>query len=127
MRVANRKSAGFTLVEALAALAFLAIVIPVAVEGLSVASRAAQVAIRKSEAVRVADRMLAELLVTGQWKRSSGGSVREGDQDYRWKVESQAWEKDTLKLVTLQVTYAVRNQDCDIRVSTLLDPDQDQQ
>ena len=79
------------------------------------------------EAVRVADRMLAELLVTGQWKRSSGGSVREGDQDYRWMVESQAWEKDTLKLVTLQVTYAVRNQDYDIRVSTLLDPDQDQQ
>jgi type II secretory pathway pseudopilin PulG len=120
---AKRSRAAFTLVEALAALAFLAIVIPVAVEGLRVASLAGQMALRKTEAARVADRMLGELIATGQWKQGSSGTVREGVREFRWKVQSQAWDKDALKLVTVQVTYAVQNQDYDLSVSTLLDPD----
>ena len=49
----KRRHAGFTLVEVLAALLFMAIVIPVAVEGLRIASLAGQVAQRKSVAARV--------------------------------------------------------------------------
>ena len=118
------KAAGFTLVEAIAAMAFLAIVIPVAVQGLQIASRAGTVALRKSEAVRVADHLLGEMVATGQWKLSGGGTVREGTHEYRWKVDSRAWEKDALKLVSLQVVYSVQNRDYDVRVSTLLDPNQ---
>ena len=80
------KAAGFTLVEAIAAMAFLAIVIPVAIQGLQIASRAGTVALRKSEAVRVADHMLGEMVATGQWKQSGGGTVREGIHEYRWKM-----------------------------------------
>ncbi len=103
---------------------FLAIVIPVAVQGLQIASRAGTVALRKSEAVHVADHLLGEMVATGQWKLSGGGTVREGIHEYRWKVESRAWEKDALKLVSLQVVYSVQNRDYDVRVSTLLDPNQ---
>ena len=57
-RTANR--AGFTLAEVLAALVFMAIVVPVAVEGLRVANLAGQVGQRKTVAARVADRVLNE-------------------------------------------------------------------
>jgi len=61
---ATPHTAGFTLAEVLAALMFLAIVIPTAVEALHVASLAGEVAAGKSEAARVADRVLNESIVT---------------------------------------------------------------
>jgi type II secretory pathway pseudopilin PulG len=62
----KRSASAFTLVEVLAALAFMAIVIPVAVEGLRVANLAGQVGQRRAVAARIADRILNELFVTGQ-------------------------------------------------------------
>src|ERR1035438_10887635 len=71
MKGARRRSAaGFTLAEVLAALLFMAIVIPAAIEGLHIASRAGTVATRKGEAARVAQRVLAENLVTTNWSQS---------------------------------------------------------
>src|ERR1019366_4127245 len=56
-RITHHASA-FTLAEVLAALLFLAIVIPTAVEALHIASLAGEVAARKGAAARVADRIL---------------------------------------------------------------------
>ena len=49
---ANTRQAGFTLAEVLAALVFMAIVIPAAVHGLRLAGMAGEVAQRKTVAVR---------------------------------------------------------------------------
>src|SRR5438128_966804 len=49
-------TSAFTLAEVLASLVFMAILIPVALEGLHIASRAGEVAARKSEAALVAER-----------------------------------------------------------------------
>jgi type II secretory pathway pseudopilin PulG len=118
----DRRRAGFTLAEALAAMAFLAIVIPVAVHALQVASLAGQVAERKSVAARLADRLLNELIVTGQWKQStSSGTVEEGPRQFRWNLQNQSWDKDSLRLLTMQVTYQVQGRDYDVRLSTLAD------
>jgi len=57
LRPAGPASA-FTLAEVLAALLFMAIVIPVAIEGMHIASLAGTVAARKGEAARVAQRLL---------------------------------------------------------------------
>ena len=117
--------AGFTLVEALAALTFLAIVIPVAVHAIQIASRASQVAERKVVAARVADRLLGELIATGQWKQSAAsGSTEEGTRQFRWQLRSESWQKDALRLLTLQVNYAVQGQDYEVHVSTLVDGNQ---
>lgn len=122
-RVAGRASSGgFTLVEVLAALLFMAIVIPVAVEGLRIASRAGLVAERKAVAARIADRLLNELLVTGQWQSGlSSGTLREGPNEYRWDLVVDPWELGVLQLLTLQVTYLVQNQEYEVRLSTLAD------
>src|SRR6478735_6417980 len=60
----RRLQAGFTLAEVLAALLFMAIVIPVAVQGLRIASRAGSLSERKAIAARLADSKLNELVVT---------------------------------------------------------------
>lgn len=109
--------------EVLAALMFLAIVIPVAVQALRVASLAGQVGDRKVVAARVADRVLNELLVTGQWQRSAqNGVAREALQDYRWSMRQESWNQTSLRLVTVQVFFPVQGQDYDVQLSTIVDP-----
>src|ERR1035437_10572400 len=60
----KKRTAAFTLAEVLAALLFMAIVIPVAVEALHTASLAGEIGVRKGVAARVADRILNESIVT---------------------------------------------------------------
>ena len=115
---------GFTLVEALTAIVVLGIIIPVAVRGLQIASLAGEVAQRKSVALRVADRILNELVVTGQWQRTANGNAIEGDETYRWQLKTQAWEKDSLKLLSLHVFYLTRGQSYDVRLCTVVDTTQ---
>lgn len=118
----KRLRRAFTLAEALAALAFMAVVIPVAIEALHVASLAGVVAQRKVAAAQFADRWLNELLVTGQWKQgSNSGNVQEGNQNYRWQLRSESWEKDALKRLTLSVTYAAQGRDYEVQLTTLVD------
>ena len=110
----------FTLAEVLAALAFMAIVIPVAVNGLRVANLAGQVGQRKAVAARIAERVLNERSVNGASQGTAqSGTVREGAEQYRWSIRTETWNQDTMKLVTVQVTYPVQGQDYDVRVSTL--------
>ena len=117
--------AGFTLVEMLAAMLFMAIVIPVALQGLRIASRAGAVAARKGVAVQLADSKLNELIVTGQWHNSGQGGLC-GPQwpGYQWTVKNEAWGADTtvnsLRLITVEVTYPVQSQNYNVRLSTVL-------
>ena len=120
----RRAAAGFTLAEVLAALLFLAIVIPVAMQGLRVASLAGEVADRKSRAARVAERVLAENLVTTNWNKSvRNGTTTERDREYRWTLRTETWSQDGTqyapRLLTVEVLYAVQSQDYSVRLSTL--------
>ncbi len=116
----DRRS-GFTLAESLAALAFLAVVIPVAVQGVRVANLAGIVAERKVVAAQVADRVLNELVVTGRWNTSSQGTVDEGRHQFSWRSESTSWERATLRQATVVVTYKVQGKDYEVRAATILD------
>jgi hypothetical protein len=110
----------FTLAEVLAALLFLAIVIPTAVEALHVASLAGEVAARKAAAARVADRVLNESLVTTNWMGGmQSGTVTEGILDFRWKLTSQSWPQDSMQLLTSEVTYSAQGKDYSVKLSTL--------
>jgi len=123
---AERTRAGFTLAEVLAALLFMAIVIPVAVQGLQIASRAGSVSERKALGARLAERKLNELLVTGQWQSAAQkGTMEEGFQSYAWQLKSEPWSEDgVMKLLTVQVSVTVQGRDYDVPVSTLVDASQ---
>jgi hypothetical protein len=104
----------------LAALLFVAIVIPTAVEVLHVASLAGEVAARKSEAARVADRVLSESIVTTNWASGvQSGTVSEGILDFRWRLTAESWPQDSMQLLTAEVTYSAQGKDYSVRMSTL--------
>ena len=115
----------FTLVEVLAALLFMAILLPVTVEAVRIASRAGQVGERKLVAARVAERVLNELLVTGGLRQNSGsGRIEERDRGYDWTMRSESWTEDQMNLVTITVTYEVQGKEYDVKLATLHDSTQ---
>src|SRR5471032_2036126 len=117
------RAAGFTLVEVLAALLFLAIVIPTAIEALHMATLSGEVAVRKSAAARVADRVLNESIVMTNWVNGGqNGTVTEGAVDYRWTLTSQTWPQDAMQLLTAEVTYSAQGKDYSVKLSTLASP-----
>jgi type II secretory pathway component PulJ len=130
MKGARRRSAaGFTLAEVLAALLFMAIVIPVAIEGMHVASRAGTVSERKGEAARVAQRLLAENLVTTNLNQGvQGGTLTEGQREFNWTLHSDPWNQDpnqnVIHQLTVEVKFKAQNQEYAVRMSTLVDSSQ---
>jgi prepilin-type N-terminal cleavage/methylation domain-containing protein len=118
----QRAARGFTLAEVLAALMFLAIVVPVAVQGLRVASQAGQLGVRKQVAVRLAERILQErLLSSPDLGIAQSGSFPKSSQQYRWNIRTESWGQEALSLVTVQVVFMVQSQNHEIQVSTLAD------
>ena len=121
----TRHTSAFTLAEVLAAMLFLAIVIPAVVEALHVASLAGEVAARKGVAARIADRILNESIVTTNWNiGSQSGTAAEGAQEFRWTLNSQNWPVDTtgtMRLLTADVTFLAQGHDYSVELSTLAD------
>ena len=118
--------AGFTLAEVMAALVFMAIVIPVALGGLGVASRAGEVAARKSEAALVAERILMENIVTTNTDVAvQTGTTRQGIRDFKWTMRSEPWNLDgnltQMRLLSVEVTFTTQGRDYPVRMSTLID------
>ena len=122
-------AAAFTLAEVLAALLFMAIVIPVAIEGMHVASRAGTVSERKGEAARVAQRLLAETLVTTNWNQAvQAGTLTEGQRQFSWTLHNDPWNQDpnqnVIRQLSVEVTFTAQNQPYSVRMSTLVDSSQ---
>lgn len=114
---------GFTLAEVLAALLFMAIVIPVAMQGVSVASRAGVMGQRKAAAMRIAERVLDEQIATGQIAQATpSGTVVDGDLSYPWTLTTESWTEDSMTVLTVRVTFAVQGKSFDVAASTLYDP-----
>ena len=118
--------AAFTLAEVLAALLFMAIVVPVAMEGLHIASRAGAVAQRKGEAARIAQRVLIENLVNTNWNQAvQSGNTIEGQREFRWTLHSDPWTQDpsqnVMRQLSVDVTFTAQNRDYSVTMSTLVD------
>ena len=121
----KRRQLGFTFAEVLAALVFMAIVIPVAMQGLQIANRAGAVAARKSTAVQLGDEKLNELILTDLWRNSTTGDFGPSWPSYRWQLRNDVWTGDpyagnTMRVLTMEVSYTVQNQRYVVRLSTLV-------
>ncbi len=125
----SHKRRGFTLAEVLAALLFMAIVVPVAMEGLHIASLAGAVAQRRGEAARIAQRVLNESLITTNWSQSlQSGTTIEGQRQFRWTLRSDPWTQDpaqnVLRQLSVEVTFTAQSRDYAVKMSTLVDSSQ---
>jgi hypothetical protein len=115
-----RHDSAFTLAEVLAAMMFMAIVIPVVVEALHIASVSGEVAVRKAEAARVADRILNESIVTTNWSQSAAGTVTENGREFRWTLRNEYWSPDSaMQLLTAEVEFSAQGRTYSVRMNTL--------
>jgi type II secretion system protein I len=128
---AIRSSAGFTLVEVLAALLFLAIAIPAILGAISASSRSAEAAERSAIAAQLAENQLSQFVVeqsntTGGTMGTSGSSGDRGDfgtdyPGYRWEMKQEPWTAAAdLTQYTIQVFFSVRGQERSVELSTLV-------
>ena len=132
----TRHISAFTLAEVLAAMLFLAIVVPVAVEALHVSSLAGEVAARKGAAARIADRVLNESLIMTNWGNGpQNGVITEGPLDFNWTLTPQNWPQDSLQgtvknpvqnlaqgslvMLTAKVDFLAQGKDYNVTLSTL--------
>jgi type II secretory pathway component PulJ len=116
---------GFTLAEVLAALMFMAIVIPVALEAMHIASGAGENAARRNEAALVAERLLNESIVTGDWSGGiQKGSLRQGMHEFEWALQDESWNEDisqySIHQVSIEVRYWTQGRERSVRLSTLV-------
>lgn len=119
IKTADRRA--FTLVELLAAMAFMAIVVPVTMQALTIANRAGTAAQRKAVAARIADRVLNEYAATaGSVNSTQRGTVREGVWDYAWNIRLDNWREDNMRLVTVEVKYPLQGEDLSVSAATLI-------
>ena len=114
-------SRGFTLVEVLAAMLFMAIVIPVVVEAMAIANRAAVVAERSRVAAQLADKLLSEATVTNQWRNGDQTGDFEPDYPgYEWRLTTAGWNEDVMRVVSVEVAFLVQGRTSSVRLSTLV-------
>lgn len=128
LTAAKRRRSGFTLAEVLAALLLMAIVVPVALQGLHIASMAGEVGQRKMIAARIGNKVLNELKVTGQLQNTGQtGVVQDHGINYRWTVKNQGWTEDAASQMiqaTLTVSFTAQGKKFDVNLGTLVAPPQ---
>lgn len=101
---------------------FLAVLVPVVIEGLTLANRAAVVAERKTIAAQLATNKLNEIVITQAWSAAnSSGDFGEPWPGFRWEVASRTWSEDSMTELTVVVTYAVQGREYTVDVATLVD------
>lgn len=88
----NPRCSAFTLAEVLAALALMAIVIPVAVHAFRIASLAGEVSQRKAIAARLGERLLNETIFGGSTSVAQQNGVEMvGPYEFHYAVKDEPW------------------------------------
>ena len=100
----------------------MAIVIPVALQGISVANRAGIGAGRKEVAVQLAVNMLNQLSVSNLWQNAQVSGTFDLDYPgYTWTLHQQAWPSDAMQQLTLEIAYPLQGRTLSVELSTLVD------
>jgi type II secretory pathway pseudopilin PulG len=121
----QRQDSGFTLVEVLASLMFLAILVPAVVSALSLSSRISELSGRRAVAVELAENQLNEELMANNWMtgNSTKGDFGTGYLGYTWEMTQSTWSGDTLNSMTelaMEVTFPVQGRPQKVRLTTLV-------
>ncbi|HEX3132611.1 MAG TPA: prepilin-type N-terminal cleavage/methylation domain-containing protein [Planctomycetota bacterium] len=100
----------FTLIEALVAIVLVAVVLPVALAGVSAALRSADQVRRHEVALRVAQSRLATLVSDGSWQSAgtSGECTEQTDGEdttgLRWQMTVSTWRDPTVRILRMTVS-----------------------
>jgi type II secretory pathway pseudopilin PulG len=122
--VRARSSRGFTFVELLATMVFIAVLLPTALRGIALCTTIAGDSRKQIEAAALARTQLTDLIVTGDWENGA----RNGDfgsewPGYKWTCDVSNWTEATnvsLRQVDVTVTWSSRNTTKKLTLSTLV-------
>ena len=99
----------------------MAIVVPVAMEGMSIASRAGLLGQRKAAAMRVAERLLEELIAEANTQQTTdSGTLADGEFTYPWTMRTENWSADAMQQMTVTVTFTLQGSRYEVSATTLL-------
>jgi len=125
--VLSRRRRGFTLAEALATLMLMAVVLPLAMRGISTAAQLGSLADRRSQAAALADTRLTEAVIAGDWEEGDQAGefdpeVYGSDADeYQWFLLVDDWNGLTShKEVTVVVTWQQRGKEQTLSMATVV-------
>ena len=117
----TRRPGGFTFVEVLAALVFLAILLPTVMHGFSICTRAGAAAERTAIAGQLAENRMSELMLNDAWiSAEQRGEFGPEFPGYRYQVEQTNWEIDNMTKLTVHVFFQVQGQERDVALTTLV-------
>ena len=120
LRAKLRRRRGFTFMEILAAMLFMAIVIPAAMQGLSLASKVSSGATRKRHAAELVERVMNQTLVLESWRNGDErGTFGDEWPGYRWEVVVGDWSEDTMRTITATVYYPAQGNEQAVSLQTL--------
>jgi type II secretion system protein I len=122
MTGASRARAAFTLVEVLAAMAFMAILVPVIVAAMHTSTRASESADRSAIALQLGENQLNELLLNDDWSTGQSSGDFGGDYPgYRWQISNSSWSEDSnMTELDMLVFFQVQGQERQLMLSTLV-------
>lgn len=119
---------GFTLIETLAAVLLMALIIPIAMQGITQGLRTTAQIQHQQRALTLAEHKLQVLLASGDWDISA----RSGDFDsavfgsyadnYRWSLDLEAWRDPNLRRLRISVSWSSEAND-QVTLETLVMPE----
>ncbi len=139
---AKRLAAGFTLAEVLVALGLIAVITPVVVQGLNLASLAGEVSQRKALAMRVAERVLYETVVTANWNSAGQNRTEQaGSIPLHYTIRNEPWtalstvtavstadginqtyvNANNLHVISVDVSFPAQGKTYSVHLSTVVD------
>lgn len=114
-------AAGFTLMEVLAAMALLALVLPVAMKGISIAVNLASDSTRKMTASRLAENRLSEAVLLEEWKTGDAkGDFGNEYPDFKWTLVTSNRSEAGLKQIDVAVAWKHRGYEKETVLTTLV-------
>lgn len=121
------RAAAFTLLEVLAALMLLAIVLPVVMRGIGMATQMGAYTRFHDQAVGLAEARLAECIANEEWQDGdasgdfSDASLWGNDASrFTWEQQVDDWESASIKQITIHVIWTQRNREQVVTLSTLV-------
>lgn len=112
---------GFTLAEVLATFVLVAIIIPVAMKGISLSTRIAAHSKQQIESASLAKTKLTEILASQEWQSvNSSGDFGPDWPEYRWAVEIQDRTEATLYQLDLHVFWDTQELEQSVTLTSLV-------
>lgn len=123
MRKSIIRRAGLTLVECIAALLIIAIILPVAMRGISLCVRLASDVRHRTEATDLARAKMNELIVSNEWQSADlrGDFLADHNiPDYTWTASTETWSDPSMLQLDVEVAWPVRTGTSRVHLTTLV-------